>query len=338
MNAPDMGTAFRNDAPPARGLRGGGVLPAELLAPFTVLDDRRAALAVATTVVPILALLALGATVWTPWVVLLTLPFTAALQQALFVLAHEAAHYRLFSDRRLNEGVGRLLGAVVGISMCTYRVVHRLHHNHLYGALDPDIAMNGGYPRGRRYLLRKLATDISGRTAWKTYGYFFGNPATNVATNEANRPLDDTSPALRDAALRDRRFVIGVQIAMPLAALLLAGPAGLAKYLVLWVLPALTVLQVILRVRAIAEHGAPVSFDSPLTAARTHVPGPLGRLFLFPHHVGYHVEHHLYPAVPHYHLPALHALLAARGVLDGIEPRPFLATWRRVYAEPAARG
>ena len=182
MNAPDTGIAFRNDAPTTRGLRGGGVLPPELLAPFTVLDDRRAALAVATTVLPIIALLALGAAVWTPWVVLLTLPFTAALQQALFVLAHEAAHYRLFSDRRLNEGVGRLLGAVVGISMCTYRVVHRLHHNHLYGALDPDIAMNGGYPRGRRYLLRKLATDISGRTAWKTYGYFFGNPATNVAT------------------------------------------------------------------------------------------------------------------------------------------------------------
>jgi len=23
-----------------------------------------------------------------------------------------------------------------GLSMCTYRVIHRLHHNNLYGALD----------------------------------------------------------------------------------------------------------------------------------------------------------------------------------------------------------
>jgi hypothetical protein len=33
--------------------------------------------------------------------------------------------------------------------MCTYRVIHRLHHNNLYGELDPDTALHGGYPRGR---------------------------------------------------------------------------------------------------------------------------------------------------------------------------------------------
>ena len=36
---------------------------------------------------------------------------------------------------------------------------------------------------------------------------------------------------------------------------------------------------------------------------------PVARFFLQPHHVGYHVEHHLYPGVPHYNLQKLHELL-----------------------------
>ena len=92
-----------------------------------------------------------------------------------------------------------------------------------------------------------------------------------------------------------------------------------------------------LRLRAVAEHGAPAGYESPLTAARTNLPGrgPLGwlvRLALFPHHVNYHIEHHLYPAVPHYRLAALHRRLDAEGLLQGAEVRPFTDTLRRVFA------
>jgi len=43
----------------------------------------------------------------------------------------------------------------------------------------------------------------------------------------------------------------------------------LLEYLVLWILPLVTVVQAILRLRAICEHGATSDFSSPLTAART---------------------------------------------------------------------
>jgi fatty acid desaturase len=326
--------AFRDDARRAQGVgRSAERLPPELLAPLTTLDDARSLRAMLPTLLALAGVPAVAAVVWTPWVVVPAVLVIAALQHAMFVLVHDAAHYRLFSDRRLNDAVGRALGALAGISMCTYRVVHRLHHNHLYGDVDPDIALHGGYPRGRAYLLRKLATDLSGRTAWKTYRYFFGAPAANAETATAPRPLDDTPASLRADAASDRRTVIAVQLALPLAALLLAGPTGLAKYALLWLLPALTVLQALLRVRAIAEHGAPAGYESALVAARTNLAGPLARALLFPHHVGYHVEHHLYPAVPHYHLPALHALLVSRGMLDGAELRRFPDTWRRIYAD-----
>ena len=156
-------------------------------------------------------------------------------------------------------------------------------------------------------------------------------------TNRAARPLDDTSPALRASARRDRWAVLAFQLGAPLIVFLLGGRQVLIQYGVLWLLPLLTVLQPILRLRAIAEHGAVTDLSSPLTAARCNRTGGsignvMGRALLFPHHVNYHLEHHLYPAVPHYNLPALHRLLQGKDALAGAEVRNFAETMRLVFA------
>jgi fatty acid desaturase len=338
------GEEFREDLRPiaARAAGSGNatarrLLSAEELAPLTRLDDARSAAAVAQTFGIVALAVAFGVWVWpSPWL-LLSVVVIGVQQHALFILAHEAAHYRLFANRALNDGLGRLLGMAGAISMCTYRVIHRLHHNNLYTEEDPDTAIHGGYPRGVAYLWKKLGQDAIGWNAWKTFAYFFGAPAQNDATNRAARPLDDTSQKLRAAARADRWLVVAWQVAMPLACLAIGGWRGLAQYAVLWVVPMLTVLQPILRLRAICEHGAVHDFASPLTAARTnHTSGglanALGRAALFPHHVNYHLEHHLYPAVPHYHLPRLHRLLVDRRALAGAEVRNVEDTLRLVFA------
>ena len=332
-----QGEEFRDDLK-VDGRAARKLLSAAELAPFTRIVAARSWASVLLTLGITAAAVAVALASWGNWwVVALCVAVIAAQQHALFVLAHEAAHYRMFESRALNDAVGRLCGTLGGVSMCTYRVTHRLHHNHLYGRQDPDLALMAGYPRGAGYLARKLLVDLTGLTAPKTYAYFFGAPAIDAETNEAQRPLNDTSEALRGAARRDRWVVVAFHVAAPVAAFALGGAAGLAKYLVLWVLPLATLLQAILRLRAIAEHGAPAGYDSPLRAARTNLPGrgPLGWLVrgvFFPHHVNYHVEHHLYPAVPHYHLPALHRLLASRGLLEGAEVRGFADTMRRVFS------
>jgi fatty acid desaturase len=255
-------------------------------------------------------------------------------QHALFVIAHDAAHYLLYERRWLNDLVGRLCAMLQGLSMRTYRVIHRLHHNNLYGALDPDTALHGGYPRGRMYLVRKLLKDLSGLTAWKTYAYFLGGaPALNTATHVALRPLDDTSAKLRAEARSDRNMVIGFHLAL-LA--VFAASGYLLQYLVLWVLPLVTVVQAILRLRAIAEHGATTDFSSPLTAARTNLGPAWLRWLIFPHNVNYHVEHHLYASVPQYNLARLHAEMKRQGVLDGAEVIAFRRTLGKIFAERAA--
>jgi fatty acid desaturase len=124
-------------------------------------------------------------------------------------------------------------------------------------------------------------------------------------------------------------MVIGFHIAL---FVLFAWSGYLVQYLVLWVLPLVTVVQAILRLRAIAEHGATTDFSSPLTAARTNVAPAWVEWLIFPHHVNYHIEHHLYASVPHYNLPALHREMMASGLLERAEVLPFRATLGKIFA------
>jgi len=344
-----QGEEFRTDLRPlarsavgSRNASARRLLNAAELAPLTELSDRRSLLAVGQTVALIALAVAFGVWAWpSPWIVL-SIVVVGVQQHALFILAHEAAHYRLFRRRAVNDAVGRAIGMAGAISMCTYRVIHRLHHNNLYTEEDPDTAIHGGYPRGTAYLCKKLAQDLVGLNAWKTFAYFFGAPAINDQTQRAARPLDDTSPQLRRAARIDRWFVVAFQLLAPLACFAFGGWRGLAQYATFWLAPMLTVLQPILRLRAICEHGATTDFSSPLTAARTNRTGggvlnALGRALLFPHHVNYHLEHHLYPAVPHYHLPRLHRLLVEKGALAGAEVRDLGDTFHLIFAPRATR-
>ncbi len=308
-------------------------LPATVIKELAKQDDAKAWVSVVTLSLVLAVCFGVSLAVWSPWVVIPAVLIIASRQQACFVLAHDAAHYRLFKSRVLNDLVGCTLAAPVGISMRTYRVLHRLHHNHLYSPQDPDMPLHGGYPRGRSYLLKKLLIDLTGRTAPKTIAYFLGAPAINDENPSRNRPLHDTTPALRQAARRDRWLVIGFHI----GALLLAAISGhLAAYLILWILPLCTVLQALLRFRAICEHGAVRNQNSPLLAARTNLGPKWQRWFLFPYNVNYHIEHHLYPAIPHYNLPACHKELIRRGILEGAEVRQVFETTGLIGANPAA--
>jgi fatty acid desaturase len=327
VSAPVQGEEFKDDFRKA--------LPKELVQRLTRRSAWRSSAALLQDIFVLIVSVSVALAFWpNPLIVGLAVIIIGTRQHALFVMAHDAAHYLLYDSRWLNDAVGRACSTVQGLSMRTYRVIHRLHHNHLYGELDPDTALHGGYPRGRAYLVKKLLKDLAGLTAWKTYAYFLGGaPALNTATNKAVRPLDDTSSKLRDEARSDRNAVIFFH----LIALLLFGLSGyLVQYLVLWILPLVTVVQAILRLRAIAEHGATTDFSSPLTAARTNVAPAWLEWLIFPHQVNYHIEHHLYASVPHYNLRSLHREMVERGVLDGAEVVPFAVTLGKIFAASAA--
>jgi fatty acid desaturase len=85
-------------------------------------------------------------------------------------------------------------------------------------------------------------------------------------------------------------------------------------FLIFWFLPAVTALQVLLRIRGIAEHAGYAAGQDQSRNARTVKPS-WQTLLCAPHNVNFHVEHHLYPSVPFHRLPGLHATLTADGTV-----------------------
>jgi fatty acid desaturase len=55
-----------------------------------------------------------------------------------------------------------------------------------------------------------------------------------------------------------------------------------------------------------------VSEEAEYSITRTTIPTWLESMFVLPHNVGFHLEHHWYPSVPFYRLPELHQQLMAR--------------------------
>jgi fatty acid desaturase len=91
-------------------------------------------------------------------------------------------------------------------------------------------------------------------------------------------------------------------------------------YFVLWAYPIVAVAVALNIVRSVAEH-QPEDFpqhrdgiDSAMRpVARTTVPGWFEKWMLYQANFNYHVEHHIFPAIPRHNLGKLHRHLVAQG-------------------------
>jgi fatty acid desaturase len=244
------------------------------------------------------------------WAWLLVVPLIGARQHALAVLAHDASHFRLLPGPRTNDTTGNVLLAwPVFISVEGFRHFHGLHHRFLAGERDGNRplwrthAADGGLVPEWRFPKTPagLARVVLARAAFLTglwwivrgsiFGLFFG-----VSRGKA-----------------------AIRLAFYLLAAALVIHIGLwPTVLRFWLVPFCTWHIGIQYVRLICEHSAVRSGSRSYAQTRTTIPGWLGRTFVLPRNVGFHLEHHWYPSVPFYRLPELHArLLQEKGFREG---------------------
>lgn len=224
-------------------------------------------------------------------------------QLGLMVLMHEAGHWLLFKGQKANDRVARWLciHPLWLMELKPYRRAHHLHHRYTGLSEDPDLPIMAAYPVARRALGRAALRDLSGVTAL----------ARAVASGPWRAPLPE--------AWRRLRGPLAVN-AVLLGALAAAGRWYL--YPLLWVLPMVTWLPLVTRLRAIAEHGMARDGDDALRNSRTTGAGLIARAFLAPYWVNYHLEHHLIVFVPCWKLPRVHRLLLAKGYGARMELAP----------------
>jgi fatty acid desaturase len=225
---------------------------------------------------------------------------------------HEAAHRLLFRNRRVNDWVGRwLLGLPSFTPIDLYRRGHMAHHRDEFGPDEPDIPLYRGYPIVRASMRRKLTRDAEGRTGWK----LFKGLVRGVRADDA---------AVRSQA----RLIVMTQLLLIAAGVALGHPW---VYFILWFAPYLTVWRVINRLRSIAEHGGMQRSKDRRLTTHTVRQLPLARFMVVPHHIGWHLAHHVDSGVPMSNLPKLHAELRRAGyVTDEIEYPSYLALWKQL--------
>ena len=220
-------------------------------------------------------------------------------QLGLFVLMHDGAHAVLHSNRKVNDWVAYWLCSP---TLRAYRPYHLQHHRFVQQTEDPDLVLSAPFPITRASLWRKVVRDLTGQTFFKQR---FGGKVL------------------------DRRFLIGNAIAF--AAFAAAGWWWV--WATMWLLPMMTWLPLISRIRNIAEHALIDQNEAdPLRQARTTQANWLERALVAPYWVNYHCEHHMFTHLPCWQLPKAHRLLQAGGTTARMETQAGYLSLMRLAA------
>ena len=277
--------------------------------PFMQSSDALAWMMVAMNWLSIIALLVLCGWVVTPWVWIPAIILLGGRQLGLAVLMHETAHHSLFADRRLNLIVGQwLCAAPILADHRSYSKTHRWHHERVGREGDPDFEVYGRYPMDRSLLLGKVVRDLTGVTFLRMMALLW-NGGYNSFTGMAKGW--DSGIWFRSAVVHIIMFAVLVRIG-----------AGLG--VVAWWLAFCSTYMLFARIRVIAEHAVTRRLDAvdPRLNTRTTYAGMLERFTVAPNFVNYHLDHHILPKVPAYHLPEFHRYLKRQGAFTSADIQP----------------
>jgi fatty acid desaturase len=244
------------------------------------------------------------------WAWLIAAIVIATRQHALLALMHEASHYHLLSNRKLNDIIGDLFCAFpTNITTVGYRYQHGEHHRHTNTEQDPYWVLMQAQPGWHfpRTPLRAAAVFLG-----DCLGFYLADHAKAIGPwTYLSRLAGKSQPKL--TAEEHLRYVLFMGTLI--TSLTLAG--GWLHYLLLWIVPQSTVMMAFFRLRGLAEH--PLEEDNTLTELQESRDNPgrlIERIMIAPMNINYHLTHHLFPSIPFNNLPKMHARLAQEGLFE----------------------
>lgn len=247
--------------------------------------------------------------------------FMGAVHARFAILMHEAAHKLLFTNKRANDRIGRVVLAYPAfVPLELYRRGHFSHHRDEFGPDEPDMNLYVGYPITRSSLKRKLWRDLRGTSGRKNLQVLIGAVAKEQGFGIA-----------RQIAVTQ----VVVAVAMSVIGVAVAGWVGLLTYPVLWLGSHLTVWRVVNRLRSIAEHGGMERSDDRRRTTHHVEQSWLTRFWIVPFNTGWHLAHHVDMGVPFRNLPVLHRELVDAGWITPDVTYPnYRSLWKALSSRP----
>ncbi|MFT5111545.1 MAG: fatty acid desaturase [Parasphingorhabdus sp.] len=211
----------------------------------------------------------------------------------LFAPLHETIHRTAFQQRKVNDVVAFGIGLVLFLGANHFRRFHFDHHRYTQDPRrDPELA-GKNVSSMANYLLY-----LSGILFWK--GAF--TTLINCALGKADSSY--ITAVSKTGIIKEARILLLVY-----GVLFLSGIVDQRALLIYWLIP-MVLAQPFWRGWLLAEHTGCEQSSDMYANTRTTFTNPLTQFFLW--NMPFHVEHHAYPAVPFYQLPALHKLIKTR--------------------------
>lgn len=233
-------------------------------------------------------------------VYLLTVVFIATRQNSFGLLVHEQAHRSGFKEKWGDYVANALTAFWLTMTVEGYRRVHLAHHGHFFTEKDPDFMRKQGdeweFPQTPKHFLKVIVKDIFG---------------LNILNAIKSKDFDDGRPRKPDH--KAKAFRIGFYV-------VLAGVLTVTEmwsiFLLYWVVPLLTIMQLIVRWWAICEHRYNLVHPEPGEATPFIMLSWWERLILPMQNFNYHVYHHFFPYIGAPDLPKVHKIFLREGLVD----------------------
>jgi fatty acid desaturase len=229
-------------------------------------------------------------------------------QHHLSIIQHEAVHYLLFTNKATNDFFGHLAAASTGFTMA-YREVHFKHHRELGMDTDPDLHNYKDYPGSIEYVLQDAFINLFGAGA----AIQFVKMTLGNKNNKTTDPAVSSAAAAAAAAQKKsttsngRAGTVIVLLMQALIFTALTASGHWYLYLFLWILPLVTLTKSLAHYRNVVEHTLiKDKGDAEVSRYRTIYCNWIEQFLFAPLNFNYHAEHHIYPSIPFYHLPAAH--------------------------------
>jgi len=215
----------------------------------------------------------------------------------LFAPFHECTHRTAFRTPRANVVAAWVTGALFMMAPAVYRTFHFEHHRHTQDPdRDPELQGDPRYaawPVGLRGWLRMASGWGLLQLKLRPLVGFACKPRSEWERFARWSPCIVDAPGL----VRECRILLAAWVAFVISALVFIPGGG-------WLLFAAWFTHVFQTLWVASEHtGLPLE-GSILVRTRTVISNPFVRFWLW--NMNYHAEHHAWPGIPWYRLPAAH--------------------------------